>query len=64
MILNFANLSALDVTGVASNLGYWAMNNISFTSAVPEPSGILPLLLIGGAILLASRRQRHRRAIP
>jgi hypothetical protein len=57
--LNYSNVSEVDITAPASDTGYWAIDNINYTSAVPEPSALLPLLVLS-VLVLAFQRKKSR----
>jgi hypothetical protein len=55
--LNLANVTEVDVSLVAANDGYWAMDNVTYNaSTVPEPAS---LALVGSGLVLAGLRFRR-----
>lgn len=56
--LNLSNVVEADLSNVASNSGYWALDNITYNaSTVPEP-GTLPLLGCGALACLGVLRRK------
>ena len=46
--LNLYGITELDITGVPSNIGYWLLDNMNVSTAVPEPA---TMLLLGSGLL-------------
>ncbi len=59
LTLNLNNISELDISGVASTSGYWAADNINFSTSVPEPATWAMLILGMGAMGAVLRRRRE-----
>jgi hypothetical protein len=56
--LGLNNVTQVDITGVPSNVGYWAMDNVNVT-AVPEPSTYAFFLAGLGFIGLVACRRKN-----
>lgn len=55
--LNFANVNSVEITGMASNDGYWLMDNVVYdTQVVPEPSTLALSAAAVAALALLRRR--------
>lgn len=56
--LNLLNVREVDLSALTSDTGYWALNNVVFSSPAPEPAETMPLLAFAAGIVLASRSWR------
>jgi len=55
--LGLSDVTEVDLSGLASDTGYWAIDQIDYTSVVPEPSATPLVIGLAVAMFVAFRRK-------